>query len=334
TLVLLLAEILLSQTNIAFADQVEVRQYTGGEQSIRELLCAPTQTNGNTPENANSNDLYNCINKLYRVAIVVASIGGMIMIIAAGYVYMSAGGNQESVNKAKSMISSTIAALVILFVGYLLLKLINPNIVTFQPIQPESVRSASSTSLNLCQPSNPGCSKGNTCSAYDSAIKTAAAKVSIGSLNAEALIRSIMYNESSCGANLSSVAGSYGIMQLQPSTANQYKSSCGVSNAIDQAWLTNPNNFAASICIGAYYLQHLSQSGCGSDVRSIAAGYNGGEAACQNSVDCASDTSCAGGSVKKWECAYDDPQHSTPNTGYQETRSYAPKVLGCYNANL
>lgn len=52
---------------------------------------------------------------------------------------MSAEGNQESVDKAKSILVSSITSLVILFVGYILLKAINPDLVQFQNIQPPSV---------------------------------------------------------------------------------------------------------------------------------------------------------------------------------------------------
>ena len=126
-------------------------------------------------------------------------------------------------------------------------------------------------------------------------------------------------------------------MQFRPSTANIYKSRCGVTANITSSWLTDPANANASICLAAEFIKALSQTSCGNTARGIAAGYNGGSGACNNSVDCAGENSCAGGPKKRWECLYDNPQHtvcnggSDPVGGYNETRNYATKVLFCYN---
>ena len=58
------------------------------------------------------------------------------MLVIAGYIYMAADGNEEAVTKAKDIITTTIASLVILAAGYILLKFLNPDLVKFQPIQP------------------------------------------------------------------------------------------------------------------------------------------------------------------------------------------------------
>ncbi len=108
--------------------------YSGVESSISTYLCTPSQ-NGN----GGGQDIYNCINKLYRFAIVVAGIVGMFMIMIAGYMYMSAGGNGEAVTKAKGWITSSIASLVILLLGYVFLQALNPQLVEFKNIQPEGL---------------------------------------------------------------------------------------------------------------------------------------------------------------------------------------------------
>ena len=59
---------------------------------------------------------------------------------------MSAEGNQESVDKAKNILTTSIASLVILFAGYLLLKAINPDLIQFKSIQPPSVKTSELTS--------------------------------------------------------------------------------------------------------------------------------------------------------------------------------------------
>lgn len=183
--------------------------------------------------------------------------------------------------------------------------------------------------VNLCQPGPTSCPT-NACGQYSSAINQAASQISISGLNAAGLIRSIIFNESSC--NISAVnQSSCGLMQIQPATANAFKARCGVTANITCSWLTDPANATASICIGAQFLQSLAGGTCGSQIRNIAAGYNGGVTACQQSSDCRGDASCDDGAVRKWECLYDNPEHTACNTGFDETRTYAPRVLACYN---
>lgn len=179
------------------------------------------------------------------------------------------------------------------------------------------------TGVNLCQPVSGSCSN-SSCSQYLPAVNQYASGVATANL-----LKAIMINESSCNATAVSPAGSYGLMQLQPATANQFKSQCGISSStnITGQWLTsNPN---LSICLAASYIRSLSST-CGNDPRHLAANYNGNNA-CGASISCAGDTSCGGGSVRRWECLYDNPQKTTCNTGYEETRNYAPKVLYCVN---
>ncbi len=178
---------------------------------------------------------------------------------------------------------------------------------------------------NLCQAAARQCSAAS-CGQYVSAINQYAS----GAASAN-LLKAIMVQESSCNPQAASAGGSYGLMQLQPGTANLFRSQCGVSVTIDSTWLTNPANAQASICIAARYLNSLASGQCGSSVRNIAAGYNGGAGACDASVDCANDRSCSSETVKKWECVFDDAQHSVCNTGFNETRDYATKVLYCNN---
>jgi hypothetical protein len=111
--------------------------YSGPEAQIKQFLCTPSDASTN--KDKASNDLYNCINRIYRFALVTASFFAVFMIVLAGWVYMSAEGNEESVTKAKDILVTSIASIVILSSGYVLLKFINPDLIQFQPIQPPSV---------------------------------------------------------------------------------------------------------------------------------------------------------------------------------------------------
>ena len=139
--------------------------YTGAEDSIKSYLCTPNTANTGTnigsgsingsqtavsgANNTANNDLYNCINRLYRFAIVIAVTASVFMLVIAGYVYMSAEGNTEAVSKAKDILVSTITSLVILFTGYILLRALNPDLISFQNVQPPSVRVATSSYVSI-----------------------------------------------------------------------------------------------------------------------------------------------------------------------------------------
>ena len=201
--------------------------------------------------------------------------------------------------------------------------------------------------VNLCQESTSisstfcGFSSSN-CSKFNVAVQKAATKISIGGLSSSALIKSFIINESSCNIDAYNsirdpstgiLRESCGPMQMQPGTANTLKQFCGITGNITCSWLRNPANIDGIVCLGAQYIKSLSSGVCGASIRNIAAGYNGGAGACGPSRDCASEKSCDGGIVRRWECLYDNVQHTICNTRYDETKAYAPKVIACYNKN-
>ena len=180
---------------------------------------------------------------------------------------------------------------------------------------------------NLCEGQFRQCTN-STCARFNSIASGAAS----GSATAN-LLKAIIIQESSCGQNLYGPATKYGQAcgptQLLVSTANTYRSSCGVSEPVTCGWLANEANWSKAVCITAKYLNVIAGGTCGSDVRNIAAGYNAGPGRCAASSNCSGDTSCGGGAVKQWECLYDDNTHKICNSGFIETRNYATKVLYC-----
>lgn len=204
---------------------------------------------------------------------------------------------------------------------------------TATPTIDSSTLACQFSGVNLCQ--EKGSCPANACSQYSVAIQKAAGATSASGLNMAALIGAIMYNESSCNVSAKSTSDppSCGLMQLQPATANRFKSQCGISANITCDWLRSSSNAEASICIAAKYLKSIAAGTCGSEVRNVAAGYNGGVGACSASRDCAAEKSCDGGAVRRWECLYDNKEQTVCNTGFNETRVYAPKVSACYTKN-
>lgn len=156
-LIFILAQLCLAWTNLAYAQNPGEYDYAKDanvDDTIKEFLCAPEERpanpqggvwfgSGSDTAAAGTNpaqySLYNCINKMYKFAIAVASTVGVFFIVLAGYLYISSEGNQEQVDKAKSILVSSIASIVILMVGYILLRALNPDLIAFRSIQPPSV---------------------------------------------------------------------------------------------------------------------------------------------------------------------------------------------------
>ena len=194
--------------------------------------------------------------------------------------------------------------------------------------------------LNICGENSSANCAFSTVNNWDSQIKSGASGKQICSgVDTVKLIKAIMSQES--GGNPSLTAGdglSYGILQLKPSTANQFKSGCTTEN-IDSHWLLSPVNVRASVCIASNYLKSLVGP-CGCDIRQLAAGYNGGGAdkgACNLSQSCASCSMCGSEKTKRWECLWDGPdgEHKSCNiersgSSFNATRKYVPKVSYCY----
>ncbi|OGN07078.1 MAG: hypothetical protein A2669_02405 [Candidatus Yanofskybacteria bacterium RIFCSPHIGHO2_01_FULL_48_25b] len=140
------------------------------------------------------------------------------------------------------------------------------------------------------------------------------------------LLKAVMMQESSCDPSKRS-ASSYGLMALQPATANIVRQKCGIQSSVDGQWLID--HPAESICLSAAYLTTIKSGICGTDVRNIAAGYNAGPGRCAVSSDCAGQQSCSNEPVRQWECLYDNPQQTVCNKGLDQTRNYAINVLYC-----
>ncbi len=134
--------------------QKPVVAYGGVESSIRTYLCVPNSGGDKAPSvdpttgvtiggttygaratnNTDGGDLVLCVNRLYRFGAAIGSFAAVFFIALAGYYYIVAG--ETGKTKAKSMIISVIAGLVIIFTAFIFLKQINPSLTEFRTIQP------------------------------------------------------------------------------------------------------------------------------------------------------------------------------------------------------
>jgi len=76
--------------------------------------------------------LASCIQKIYLLSLGLGAIVALLMIVLAGYRYMTAGGNGAQVESAKDSFESAFIGLIIIFTAFILLSLINPDLVRFK----------------------------------------------------------------------------------------------------------------------------------------------------------------------------------------------------------
>lgn len=72
-----------------------------------------------------------CVNRIYIWALGLSVLLAFMMMVLGGYYIMTAAGNAEQATKGKEYITSSIIGVTILFLAYLLLNEINPDLVNF-----------------------------------------------------------------------------------------------------------------------------------------------------------------------------------------------------------
>ncbi len=88
----------------------------------------------------------------YNLFIGVIGIFAAVMIMYAGFQWISASGNSQKIERAKDSFTSAIIGVVIALISYVLLNLINPMIVNLQPIALETITGqATVANMELCK---------------------------------------------------------------------------------------------------------------------------------------------------------------------------------------
>jgi hypothetical protein len=80
------------------------------------------------------------IQHMYRYAIAIAGIVAVIVLMTAGYEWITAGGNSERISSAKKRIGGALMGLFLAFMSYFILNVISPNLVQFRLPQVWMVR--------------------------------------------------------------------------------------------------------------------------------------------------------------------------------------------------
>ncbi len=81
-------------------------------------------------------DFYSYIAAVYKFGIAAVGIAALFMLMLGGYMYLASAGNNASMEKAKGVITDAIVGLVLALTSYILLYIINPDLVRITPLPP------------------------------------------------------------------------------------------------------------------------------------------------------------------------------------------------------
>ena len=76
---------------------------------------------------------------IQRYGIATVGILAVIGLMVGGIVWLTAGGNQERIGSAKTIIGSSVMGLVLMFSSYMILYVINPNLTELQSLNVKSI---------------------------------------------------------------------------------------------------------------------------------------------------------------------------------------------------
>ena len=104
-------------------------------------------------------DFYTYVQAIYKFGIWAVGIAALLMITIGAYMYITSAGNNTSMEKAKSVISDAIIGLILALLAYLLLYVINPDLLTVQRLP--NVATGGPAAIPPTGPATPGggCSK-------------------------------------------------------------------------------------------------------------------------------------------------------------------------------
>lgn len=263
-------------------------------------------------------DFYDYISMAYQVGIWSIGMLAMFMIIFGGYTYIAAAGNNSSMEKGKTIITDAIIGLLLALVSYLVLYVINPDLIKLQRLEPgaqtqQAEQTAAGkydgTSYPVIQSKLP-----QSCNAKE--WQTIFNEVSVSSGIDKCILMATIAKESSCnqqprrqtsseGAMICSAAQITALVHCQNFIPAENKQSA------NDACVYLEQNPKVAVQCAAEYLKYKS---CSSSlrrspneqfIRDIYAGYHGGCGALENSQSCAGMTNSLGNPFKKWDCKID-----------------------------
>ena len=273
------------------------------------------------------------LSAVYKFGIWTVGIAAFFMLTVGGFLYATSAGNTASISSAKNIITDALWGLVMALAAYLLLYVINPDLVNLN---------LNLISVGLNTATTPGVVGGGVYMGYEGSTK----KIPGGCKNEElkgmlnnaarqvgkdaCLILALAATETSCQTGKTSPKGACGIVQFKPETAKKYGFS-GSNQDICKQMDADPQK---AIIAGAKYLFSHEKLVRGSinnsedksrrqAIRDLYAAYNGGPGALGASSNCAGQKNEYGFEYRKWDCP-------VGQGGYKETERATATFLKFY----
>lgn len=297
-----------------------------GKKTQAQITYTPQVTDLAGPSitfNDSTKPLGEFIKKVYAYGVGITAILATVVLMIGGFQWIIAGGSGEKIGEAKAWITASLSGLVLALSSYMILNLINPDLVNFTVGSIKVIEKIEEYSAMPLSSGGLGKSVMSTnVSEYDAILKREAGKIAVPCHVLKALMmKESTGNPRAIGPDLPKKPAidknAIGLMQLLPSTAN-----------LSREELLDP---VKNIKAGAKFFSSLMAKPCdnsrkivsetkfntvcnGSDINFAIAAYNAGSSRNKES------TICPG--MTEWQCP--------KNKGFQQTRDYVNIV----NANI
>lgn len=143
---------------------------------------------GSDTEPGKAIDFYGYISAIYKFGIWTVGIVALFMLVFGGYTYITSAGNNSSMETAKKIITDAIVGVIMALTAYLLLYVINPDLVKMKKLAPVAAVPAVPAVPGVCTGTNAACCKTGTicsdcssCTSYSNGYSNLCYKGAIGS---------------------------------------------------------------------------------------------------------------------------------------------------------
>jgi len=282
-------------------------------------------------------DFYTYVSAIYKFGIWAVGFVALFMLVFGGYTYITSAGNNSSMETAKRIITDAIVGVIMALTAYLLLYVINPDLVKMKKLAPVAGVAAPTTTTPTGAPQPPGtqggncnytqptagqdicagvsCTNGNcNTSAYDSLI---AKYAGINNLDPK-LVKSVLCNESGGNPSATSDHNACGLMQVMP------RSGAGCA-ADSRGNLTDPETnirIGTEMLKGLYSQTSIQNYSTVTPNQMVFAAYN----CCSNGDNPNAPSRDCGSSVPKWACPINP---GTSSYNMCSVKNYVCKISAC-----
>ena len=143
-LMFLLPSIVFAQANGQGWTETECKE-SGGVWYSNTCLAKPPEVKLQIPIGKLTSgeiDIATYIKTVYTFGVGAITVFSVIMIMVGGFIWLTAGGNQERVTSAKGYITGAVVGIVIGLGSFTVLKIVNPSLVFFAPLKIPMVKQA------------------------------------------------------------------------------------------------------------------------------------------------------------------------------------------------